>query len=267
MVITGSNCEKLQVLLEQRLAEEMTKRKNRAAKCKNQSLQSNSATNYFSSPAPDYHHDDIFSMDDLEDAHAPEPDEIDMTIKNHSRMNMDFGRGLLDPQTSADESSDESGSDGSWSDEKEEDDFDDDEIDISLDTLGTTPMQKHLSLRSSRSLGQDSNSSKASMSRASTLGKSRYLENFEEICLLGRGGFGEVVKVCSIDFFWCTWFIFSPLFLFVKARNKLDGHFYGIKKVKIRSDNVKARMRILRGESPEYIVLELAILSFGTLQR
>ncbi|KAF9400248.1 hypothetical protein BGX21_004672 [Mortierella sp. AD011] len=53
---------------------------------------------------------------------------------------------------------------------------------------------------------------------------SRYKSDFEEIEFLGRGGFGEVVK----------------------ARNKLDGRFYAIKKIKLDpKDNVTNR-KILR---------------------
>jgi len=41
---------------------------------------------------------------------------------------------------------------------------------------------------------------------------SRYLENFEEIELLGKGASGEVIKV----------------------KNKLDGRFYAVKKIVIK---------------------------------
>eukprot|EP01132_Coremiostelium_polycephalum_P010766 gene10766-13183_t len=52
---------------------------------------------------------------------------------------------------------------------------------------------------------------------------SRYSSDFEEIQLLGRGGFGQVVKV----------------------RNKLDGRYYAIKKIKLDSDQ-SLNKRILR---------------------
>eukprot|EP01133_Synstelium_polycarpum_P015077 gene15077-17849_t len=52
---------------------------------------------------------------------------------------------------------------------------------------------------------------------------SRYRGDFEEIQLLGRGGFGQVVKV----------------------RNRLDGRFYAIKKIKLDSDQTLNK-RILR---------------------
>ncbi|KAF9429846.1 hypothetical protein BGZ94_009242 [Podila epigama] len=54
---------------------------------------------------------------------------------------------------------------------------------------------------------------------------SRYKSDFEEIEFLGRGGFGEVVK----------------------ARNKLDGRFYAIKKIKLDpKDNATNRKILLR---------------------
>ncbi|KYQ91316.1 putative protein serine/threonine kinase [Tieghemostelium lacteum] len=52
---------------------------------------------------------------------------------------------------------------------------------------------------------------------------SRYLNDFEELELLGRGGFGQVVKV----------------------RNNLDGRFYAVKKIKLNS-NQNQNKRILR---------------------
>ncbi|KAF9293703.1 hypothetical protein BGZ74_011586 [Mortierella antarctica] len=53
---------------------------------------------------------------------------------------------------------------------------------------------------------------------------SRYRSDFEEIEFLGRGGFGEVVK----------------------ARNKLDGRFYAIKKIKLDPKDNATNRKILR---------------------
>ncbi|KAG0224647.1 hypothetical protein BGW42_004971 [Actinomortierella wolfii] len=53
---------------------------------------------------------------------------------------------------------------------------------------------------------------------------SRYKSDFEEIEFLGRGGFGEVVK----------------------ARNKLDGRFYAIKKIKLDPRDNATNRKILR---------------------
>ncbi|KAF9969485.1 hypothetical protein BGZ73_008146 [Actinomortierella ambigua] len=53
---------------------------------------------------------------------------------------------------------------------------------------------------------------------------SRYKSDFEEIEFLGRGGFGEVVK----------------------ARNKLDGRFYAVKKIKLDPRDNATNRKILR---------------------
>ncbi len=53
---------------------------------------------------------------------------------------------------------------------------------------------------------------------------SRYRTDFEEIEMIGHGGFGEVVKV----------------------KNRLDGNFYAVKKVLLDSWDQKANGKILR---------------------
>ncbi|XP_053550945.1 eukaryotic translation initiation factor 2-alpha kinase 1 isoform X2 [Bombina bombina] len=53
---------------------------------------------------------------------------------------------------------------------------------------------------------------------------SRYLSEFEEICQLGKGGYGRVYKV----------------------RNKLDGQFYAIKKILIKKVSRKDCKKVLR---------------------
>ncbi|KAL1916270.1 uncharacterized protein VTP21DRAFT_5887 [Calcarisporiella thermophila] len=56
------------------------------------------------------------------------------------------------------------------------------------------------------------------------LPSSRYLADFEETDYLGKGGFGEVVK----------------------AKNKLDGRFYAIKKIRLDSRDTENTRKILR---------------------
>ncbi|NXS15316.1 E2AK1 kinase, partial [Mystacornis crossleyi] len=53
---------------------------------------------------------------------------------------------------------------------------------------------------------------------------SRYLNEFEEVARLGKGGYGKVYKV----------------------KNKLDGQFYAIKKIKIRKTTRRDCMKVLR---------------------
>ncbi|NWV49922.1 E2AK1 kinase, partial [Daphoenositta chrysoptera] len=53
---------------------------------------------------------------------------------------------------------------------------------------------------------------------------SRYLNEFEEVARLGKGGYGKVYKV----------------------RNKLDGQFYAIKKIKIKKTTRRDCMKVLR---------------------
>ncbi|NWV34772.1 E2AK1 kinase, partial [Grantiella picta] len=53
---------------------------------------------------------------------------------------------------------------------------------------------------------------------------SRYLNEFEEVARLGKGGYGQVYKV----------------------RNKLDGQFYAIKKIKIKKATRRDCMKVLR---------------------
>lgn len=53
---------------------------------------------------------------------------------------------------------------------------------------------------------------------------SRYYSDFEELEFLGKGGFGEVVKV----------------------RNKLDNRFYAIKRIKLKSFNQNLNKKLLR---------------------
>ncbi|KAF9911928.1 hypothetical protein EC991_001834 [Linnemannia zychae] len=65
---------------------------------------------------------------------------------------------------------------------------------------------------------------------------SRYKSDFEEIEFLGRGGFGEVVK----------------------ARNKLDGRFYAIKKIKLDpKDNVTNRKILRETLTIMYVIIRL----------
>lgn len=60
--------------------------------------------------------------------------------------------------------------------------------------------------------------------RDSRLQHSRYYSDFEEVEFLGRGGFGQVVKV----------------------RNRIDNRYYAVKRIKLTPDNIEINKRILR---------------------
>lgn len=59
---------------------------------------------------------------------------------------------------------------------------------------------------------------------ASSVVNSRYLNDFEEICLLGTGGFGHVVL----------------------CKNKLDGRHYAMKKIRLKDESLSVNNKILR---------------------
>ncbi|KAK9463564.1 kinase-like domain-containing protein [Lipomyces oligophaga] len=64
---------------------------------------------------------------------------------------------------------------------------------------------------------------------------SRYLKDFEEVQLLGRGAYGEVVK----------------------ARNRLDGRFYAVKKIRHTQDklaNILSEVKLLSSLSSQFVV-------------
>jgi hypothetical protein len=59
---------------------------------------------------------------------------------------------------------------------------------------------------------------------ANTFGASRYMCDFEEIQVLGKGGFGQVVK----------------------ARNRLDGYLYAVKRIKLETNDDALNRKMLR---------------------
>ena len=79
-------------------------------------------------------------------------------------------------------------------------------------TVSTNEENKSVELR----LGQKP--SQETSTKANT--KSRYLTDFEEIASIGKGSFGEVIK----------------------ARNRLDGRYYAIKKIKIYQGNFQKKI-------------------------
>ncbi|KAI9297132.1 Serine/threonine-protein kinase [Neoconidiobolus thromboides FSU 785] len=91
---------------------------------------------------------------------------------------------------------------------------------------GSNKTQQMMMASSPESNPSNSFQYKSMMEQAQNLTKSisRYENDFEELQFLGRGGFGEVVK----------------------ARNKLDGRIYAIKKVKLDTKDTENSRKILR---------------------
>lgn len=87
--------------------------------------------------------------------------------------------------------------------------------DFSRDTLGTSRYQK-LALDAARRNTHIEHPAPVSPN-VNTVSVSRYDRDFEEVGKLGKGGFGEVVK----------------------ARNRMEGTFYAIKKIKHRSNKLE----------------------------
>ena len=67
---------------------------------------------------------------------------------------------------------------------------------------------------------------------------SRYHNDFEEISMLGKGGFGSVVK----------------------SKNRLDGRIYAIKKVLLDEDKRRRSLSVEENESQDEIVNNMKLL-------
>lgn len=70
---------------------------------------------------------------------------------------------------------------------------------------------------------------------------SRATIDFEEIAFLGKGGFGQVLKVSIL-------YLLSIFIYFLQVRNRLDSMLYALKKVKFRDlpNSMKNLDKVLR---------------------
>lgn len=108
------------------------------------------------------------------------------------------------------------------------------------DEFSSTMMSSTLSVGSSHSTRNPrrsfNNGDRLSYSRAGTSGVfSRYAQDFEESAILGKGAFGKVIK----------------------ARNRLDGRFYAIKKIRHREDRLSSilnEVMLLARLNHQYVV-------------
>ncbi|KAH3674853.1 hypothetical protein WICMUC_003056 [Wickerhamomyces mucosus] len=107
----------------------------------------------------------------------------------------------------------------------------DDEIDMALSKTVSVDSGSLRVTRRSFNNGQ-----RFSYSGSNALGiKSRYAQDFEESAFLGKGAFGEVIK----------------------ARNKLDGRFYAVKKIRHREDRLASilnEVMLLARLNHQYVV-------------
>ncbi|GAA99251.1 uncharacterized protein L969DRAFT_48259 [Mixia osmundae IAM 14324] len=100
-----------------------------------------------------------------------------------------------------------------------------------ISTVVYAPLQQPLStpsmrspLKSPRKATDEDTGFFGSLTVPQAISSSRYQADFVEVEFLGRGGFGQVCK----------------------ARNKIDGRFYAIKKIKLQSRDATAEQKILR---------------------
>jgi len=109
-----------------------------------------------------------------------------------------------------------------------------------LDDLGASMMSSTLSVGSTQSTRHPrrsfNNGARFSYSGVGTPGVlSRYAQDFEESAILGKGAFGKVIK----------------------ARNRLDGRFYAVKKIRHREDRLSSilnEVMLLARLNHQYVV-------------
>ncbi|CEO96391.1 non-specific serine/threonine protein kinase [Plasmodiophora brassicae] len=230
--------EQERVRFQQRVAEEMTKKAAREELTKKSAsverlqksahdLLAKNVSRVDSEPVPVHHnHDDIFEMDDFE---LDRDNDTAADVESSWSSSSDSGK---------DEGNDGSSDDESSSPERGNVDDDDDLIALSFNEHIGTPMMAFMASRSktvepvhrevarteSRRLPEPKSAPHGNVGIREKPPTSRYRENFAELGVLGRGGFGQVVK----------------------ARNIIDGIVFGIKKVPLPVRDSKARDRILR---------------------
>lgn len=89
---------------------------------------------------------------------------------------------------------------------------------------------------------------------------SRLRTEFEEIEFLGKGGFGDVVKVSIYET------VYMLVIVVLQVRNHLDGKIYAIKRIELHKDNkqmykkITREVRLLSNLNHENVVRYVSVL-------
>jgi translation initiation factor 2-alpha kinase 4 len=77
-------------------------------------------------------------------------------------------------------------------------------------------------------------------------GQSRLTSEFEVLKWLGKGGFGDVIKVCYQFALFLLILVIHMFYERLKVRNKLDGRYYAIKRIPLIPNQKNFTKKITR---------------------